>query len=178
MENIKNNILFIVRGLPGSGKSTFANKIKDILSNTVHLETDQYFMKDGKYAFDRLKLGENHQKCFEDTKKNLIDGKCVIVSNTFTTFKELKPYIDLAFDLNIWYYVIDMGYAFNNVHDVPEQTYKNMQKRWKPFSFDYFNQKNYNQARNLLHFCRVFSTVSENVTLYDIKACCKSIEMK
>jgi predicted kinase len=39
--------LTIVRGLPGSGKSTYAKSL-----NVFHIEADMFCMKDGKYEFD------------------------------------------------------------------------------------------------------------------------------
>ena len=38
--------LYIVRGVPGSGKSTFAKTL-----GGTHFETDNYFMIDGEYKF-------------------------------------------------------------------------------------------------------------------------------
>ena len=39
--------LYLVRGVPGSGKSTFAKQL-----GGTHFETDTYFMVDGEYKFD------------------------------------------------------------------------------------------------------------------------------
>ena len=44
-------ILYIVRGIPGSGKSTFAKTL-----GGIHIEADQYFVDgDGNYNFDGSK---------------------------------------------------------------------------------------------------------------------------
>lgn len=40
----------ILRGLPGSGKSTYAKKLAE--EGWLHFENDMYFMKNGKYVFD------------------------------------------------------------------------------------------------------------------------------
>jgi adenylate kinase family enzyme len=48
-------IIYLVRGIPGSGKSTFAKSL-----GGTHFETDQFFMVDGKYNFDGSKLKEAH----------------------------------------------------------------------------------------------------------------------
>ena len=44
-------ILYLLRGVPGSGKSTVAQNI-----GGTHFETDKYFMVDGEYKFDPTKL--------------------------------------------------------------------------------------------------------------------------
>lgn len=54
--------LVIVRGAPGSGKSTFA---KNQFPNHKVFATDDFFMVDGVYKYDKTKIGENHQKCFD-----------------------------------------------------------------------------------------------------------------
>ena len=79
--NMKN--LYIVRGLPGSGKSTFA---KSIAKPYQVFEADQYFMKNGKYKFDPTKLKEAHNDCknrvtrrMRETLFNLIFFRNIVV---------------------------------------------------------------------------------------------------
>ena len=43
--------LFLLRGLPGSGKTTLAKSL-----GGMHIEADNYFMVDGEYKFDASKL--------------------------------------------------------------------------------------------------------------------------
>lgn len=53
--------MFINRGLPGSGKSTLSNKIKNIYEKTVICSGDDYFTSSsGEYKFDASKLSEAH----------------------------------------------------------------------------------------------------------------------
>ena len=54
--NDKKRILIIVRGLPGSGKSTFAELLGDIICTT-----DDFHMKDGKYCWTAEKAGAAHK---------------------------------------------------------------------------------------------------------------------
>ena len=65
-------ILYLLRGVPGSGKSTFSKTILaglriDTTNDTIvkqHvLSTDDFFIgEDGKYNFDPKKLSFNHQQ--------------------------------------------------------------------------------------------------------------------
>ena len=50
--------LVIVRGVPGSGKTTFA---QDKFTNHVYLSTDEYFTEDGEYKYDQKKLNDAHE---------------------------------------------------------------------------------------------------------------------
>ena len=99
-----NKEVYIVRGCPGSGKSSLAKKIASLheLENKkcVILETDNYFMVDGEYKFDATKLHQNHQKCFSDFLDALNDRHIdvVIVANTFTRKWEYVNYSDAAKD--------------------------------------------------------------------------------
>ncbi len=124
--------LIIVRGLPGSGKSTLAQKFAESVVDR-HYEADQYFIVNGEYQFDVNKLGRAHEWCQERTRSALRDGKSVVVSNTFTTVKELRPYFAIAQEFNIVPQVIVVQNDFGNVHSVPAETLAKMKQR---FQFD------------------------------------------
>lgn len=118
--------LILVRGLPGSGKSTIAKK----LGILYHYEADQYFIKDGEYVFDATKLHRAHSWCQSMVRDALVGGHDVVVSNTFTTIKELRPYFDMAAELGIVPNVIVAQGNFKNVHNVPEESLKRMRDRF------------------------------------------------
>ncbi len=50
--------LYLLRGIPGAGKSTLAKQLGD-----AHFEADSYFMIDGEYQFDPTKLRKAHEWC-------------------------------------------------------------------------------------------------------------------
>jgi predicted kinase len=120
-------MLFLIRGLPGSGKSTLAStfKLQGIVDEVF--EADQYF--GDPYLFDPKLLSQAHRTCLENTRNALLVGKKVAVANTFTTIKELKPYLGLGFPYKI--YICEGNYG--SVHDVPEETIERMKARWQNF---------------------------------------------
>lgn len=120
--------MILVRGLPGSGKSTIA---KNLIGWYWHLETDQFWMKDGEYKFDASKLGEAHQWCQNETRNLMNRGFSPVVSNTFTTRKELQPYFDIAKEFHIVPQVILCQAQYGNIHNVPEETLKRMEARFE-----------------------------------------------
>lgn len=72
--------LVVIRGLPGSGKSTFAKTL-----GYYHFEADQYFTDlNDEYHFDPAKLKEAHEWCQNSVFEALNRGQDTVVSNTFT----------------------------------------------------------------------------------------------
>lgn len=74
------NTLTIVRGLPGSGKTTLAkNLTKD---NGVYFESDMFFSQDGTYVFDAYKLKDAHAWCKAAIYEAIaLDVENVVASN-------------------------------------------------------------------------------------------------
>lgn len=131
--------LILIRGIPSSGKSTLA---RFILSQEYgkHLEADMYFENEGPYKFDPTKLGAAHGWCQAETQYYLDKGIVVVVSNTFTTIKELKPYFEIAKARGIVPEVILCQNQFNNIHNVPAKSLKRMRDRFQYDIQELFNE--------------------------------------
>lgn len=125
----------IIRGLPGSGKSTIAKELAEI-TGMLHVETDMYFEKNGEYKFNPELLPEAHAWCQEEARKALKSGKGVIVSNTFTRVWEMQPYLDMAEEFGANRLVIKANGNFQNVHGVPDHAIQRMKERWEKFEGD------------------------------------------
>lgn len=123
-------MLIIIRGLPGSGKTT---KAKSLPPDIVHLETDQFWTDaEGNYSFDVSRLAEAHSWCLRETRKYLQQHRTVAVSNTFTTLGEMEQYIRLAIDFQCGLIVHNCEFQFESVHPVPKDVLKRMKDRWDP----------------------------------------------
>ena len=138
-----NNIdLFIIRGLPGAGKSSLAAKL-----TRLAFAADDYFMVDGEYRFDPTKLGEAHADCQRRVRVALTGGyEPVAVANTFCQRWEMEPYFQIVEQENqrllsekIRVTVIDLfdaGLSPNelatlNGHGVPAETIVTMRSRYE-----------------------------------------------
>jgi predicted kinase len=122
-------ILFIVRGLPGSGKSTFAKTL-----GGTHHETDNFFMVDGKYKFDGTKIKESHNSCQNKVKTDMMVGReKIVVSNTFTQEWEMEPYFGMAkeFGYKAFSIIVENRHGGTNEHGVPEDKIQLMKDRFE-----------------------------------------------
>lgn len=120
--------LVIVRGLPGSGKSTIARKL--IAASYAHFEADQYFMVEGQYRYQPSEIRLAHEWCQTQTRRALHEGRRVVVANTFTRLSELTPYLRMTRDV----IVVHAFGAWDNLHGVPPEVVKRMADRWERFS--------------------------------------------
>ncbi|MGR5409104.1 ATP-binding protein [Vibrio sp. PNB22_3_1] len=123
--------LILIRGLPGSGKTTLARQLS-LRLNAKHFEADMYFENEqGEYLFDGTKLREAHEWCFQQTKKWLNKHKTVVVSNTFVRHWEMRPYIEFCEQKGVVVEIRVCRGEFASVHNVPEETIENMRRRWQ-----------------------------------------------
>ncbi len=129
--------LIIIRGLPGSGKTTLAKGLLKCIPGLVHCEADHYFHKqDGSYKFDATKLHLAHEACQNQAMTAMEEGKPIVVSNTFTQVKEMAPYLEYACLFNYDIKVLTANGKWPNVHNVPETTCEAMKARWETFDLD------------------------------------------
>ena len=123
--------LFIIRGLPGSGKSTFAKTLLDRNPTMKHFEADMYFcQKTGEYEFDPSKLHHAHQWCWDSVAEALSEGRDVVVSNTFTQLWEMERYMAFRHH-RCEVIVIEMWVMWGSVHNVPDSSISKMAARWE-----------------------------------------------
>jgi predicted kinase len=129
--------LYIMIGLPGSGKSTFIKT----LNNPTICSADHYFEKSGEYKFDINKLGSAHQECKNKCLDSMLMSKpLIVIDNTNLNDKERKPYEDMAekYGYEIVYILFEPNkknietLAKRNLHGVTAAKLEVMLDRYRP----------------------------------------------
>jgi adenylate kinase family enzyme len=130
--------LHIIRGLPGSGKTTFAQQY---LPTLPLYEADMFFETSEGYKWTAGLIQLAHQWCYTSVVKDLYNGESVAVANTFTTLYELERYlsIKLAHFPDLIVVVHEMESQYESIHNVPLQAVQRMESRWQDLPAD----KNY-----------------------------------
>ena len=122
-------VLFIVRGIPGSGKSTFA---KQLTANVF--EDDHYFYdNDGNYNFVSSEIKDAHKECNQFVGHAMESSiEKIVVSNTFTQEWEMEPYFELAkkYGYKVFTIIVENRHGGTNVHNVPEDKIEQMKNRF------------------------------------------------
>jgi predicted kinase len=121
--------LFLLRGVPGAGKSTLAKSL-----GGMHIESDKYFMDGDEYKFDPSKLKDAHAWCQNAVRvwaKNSVEK--IVVSNTFTQEWEIDYYFELAKEhgYRVYSLIVENRHGNKDVHNVPEEKLVQMKQRFE-----------------------------------------------
>jgi predicted kinase len=134
--------IYLIRGLPGSGKTSLAYAVKGrayAITNIVAAD-DYFYDGDGVYRFDPKLLTLAHEQCQLNARIGLqYDGHDVVVHNTFSQRWEMQPYIDMADEHGARLVVLDLfdggctddELAERNSHGVPLDVIERMRHRWE-----------------------------------------------
>lgn len=137
-DNIKR--VYILVGIPGSGKSTWIkNNIPGIgTPATVIASADHFFERNGEYKWEANKVIVAHRVCQRTYMKALENQtvRTIVLDNTNVKSREVKDYITQANRFGIIptmvFIVCDPEIAIlRNKHNVPAHTIRNMAQAMK-----------------------------------------------
>ena len=128
--------LIILRGLPGSGKTTVAKQIVDGARDAIICSADSYFMEDGKYVFRQEELKQAHNACQMSVMRAMANGiAVVVVDNTNIKRDDMRPYVEMALNHGYEVSIRTIGgmtpkdietYLKRQVHGVPQEKVEKM----------------------------------------------------
>jgi len=138
----------LIRGIAGAGKSFIAQHYKEKYQDSCFIySTDDYWLRpDGIYDFNFELLGYSHmwnQWRADETMEAEMDSEydtIIVIDNTNTTFKEMKPYLKSALQCGYeiefvlpqtdWRWDVEECFKRNN-HGVPYSTILKMYQRFE-----------------------------------------------
>ena len=135
--------LYIIRGLPGSGKSTLGERLadseldysRDHVAGEIKIYSyaaDDWFTdREGNYNFVPSELPQAHEDCRARVLGAMLsEVENIAVCNTFTQAWEAEPYFKLCKLHGYTPVVLECQSQFGNVHDVPQESVNAMADRW------------------------------------------------
>lgn len=129
-------VLTLVRGLPGSGKTTFAESI----FGTENVYSADKFFEDlaGNYNFNPNEIRYAHSWCQQMVNQRMIsdienDTSVIAVANTFTQEWEMERYLELAkyYDYQVTSLIVENRHNGTNVHGVTQDKLEIMKERFQ-----------------------------------------------
>lgn len=121
------NELVIIRGLPGSGKTTLALQYKR--DGYVHLEPDMFLYENGVYRYDAEYAKVAHACVRKLTYSMLREGYNVVVSSTLPEYGAVEQYLSITRKLRKRVRMIRMTHDFGNIHGAPESVIDDMRRK-------------------------------------------------
>lgn len=129
--------LILLRGVPGSGKSTLGEVILRCVKGEIPsiLSADNFFIDNkGNYNFDPTKLKEAHNDCLlkcAERMKN--EFSRIVVANTFTQEWEMEKYYEIAerYNYRVHSVIVENRHEGENIHGVPDDKVQVMKERFE-----------------------------------------------
>lgn len=132
---MQQSALILLRGLPGSGKTTLAKVLSE--NNTYPVfSVDDYFTNEitGEYIFNFQNNHLAYKQCealANDAMQQAISK--ILVHNTFTMDWEMEPYFKLAakFNYQLFIVTVENYHGHQNVHEVSDEQLQKMADKYK-----------------------------------------------
>ena len=122
---MQTKVLYLIRGVPGSGKTTLGKQLIKGTDGVIFSADDYFTSSDGFYQFDPSRLYEAHRCCQLDCECAMITGLTpVVVANVFHKRLYMEPYIEYAKEHGYHVVEICVKSDFKNIHGCPEDKVK------------------------------------------------------
>lgn len=131
-------VLYILRGAPGSGKTTLARQLaesnrKKGLSVAI-CEADKCFVQ--AESESNIPSKSIYDPCADMVNRVLSEHDVIIADGILPEREDVEAFIKIAIDNHMVYSVIRLDTKYPNTHGVPEEDVQYFIKSMKPFSME------------------------------------------
>lgn len=158
-------VMFVMRGFPGSGKTTLAEILAYLYPGAVICSADHFFLRNGSFHWNPKRWKDAHLACQKRAEEACQSGKVIIVDNSNIKVWEMQFYLNLANDFSYitvlvepktsWRKELDQ-LAARTVHDVTSEFIRRKMEEYQvaiPLYFGWFlNERDSNE---LLEIARI-----------------------
>jgi predicted kinase len=131
---VAEKLLLLIRGLPGSGKTTLAKLLSENGKYPVFSVDDFFTSSSGDYHFEFDKNHLAYKQCEENTRVAMQKGiEKILLDNTFTIEWEMEPYFKLAKEFNYQVHVVTVEnrHEGKNIHGISDDQLQKMAEKFK-----------------------------------------------
>lgn len=131
MGKLKNVV--IVRGVAGSGKSTFASLLAQAQNGKI-VEADKFAYQGDEYVWRAEDLASYHKNAMAEFEKHVKNGEeLIIVSNVSAKWRDFKFYFNKAKEsgYQVTSLVVENRNETKSIHNVPDETITRMRENFQ-----------------------------------------------
>lgn len=124
------SVLYIIRGLPGSGKSTLGEQL---CPGRSFQDDDYWTGPDGVYRYDPETTEQANRHCYNQVRTAMTDPsqQPVAVCCPFVRKSDYASYLQLCKELGWQAFVVVCLNEYGDVHDVQPSSRARMIERWE-----------------------------------------------
>jgi predicted kinase len=115
----KPKVFYIVRGLPGSGKTTYGSELATDLG-IKYFETDMFMTEpDGTYIWTEERWLKAIQKVEDGIYTELSNGNSVVLIGVLARWASIRDYVEAAQHEGFQVEIVHCTNEFESVHGIP-----------------------------------------------------------
>ena len=132
------NFALIMRGLPGSGKSTFVSFLSSLVASSVHAVDDLHTGNDGSFYWDESLSESRYYLNYSNFIQSCHRGDKLVICDCINLDRSsVDKYVSAAKSFGYFVYVVTpdqpsvLESSIRNLHDVSADQAKSMLSSWE-----------------------------------------------